>query len=105
MRRLVPALVLAALLAAAPSASARVPQGWLGVSFGPEYVGAHSKLPREFARMRRAGVQSARFAVYWSQMQPRTGSAPDFGRLDGIVAAAAKARVPLLPVVLGAPPW
>jgi hypothetical protein len=105
MRRLVPALVVVALLAAASSASAAVPRGWLGVSFGPEYVAAHGNLTSEFKRMRKAGVQSGRFAVYWSQLQPLAGRSPDFRALDRIVTAAAKARLRLLPVVLGAPRW
>jgi hypothetical protein len=124
MRRLVPALVLAALLAAAPSASAAVPRGWLGVSFGPEYVSKHARpsLGSEFARMRRSGVQSARFAAYWFKAQPYAtmadvpaesrgnyrvvdGVPTDFRFLDAVVGAAARQRVPLLPVLLGAPAW
>jgi polysaccharide biosynthesis protein PslG len=106
MRRALIPLVLLALLVPAAGAPAReVPKGWLGVSFGPEYVGAHSKLSAELKRMRRSGVESARFAVYWSELQPAAGHAPDYRRLDRIVAAAARARLPLLPVVLGAPAW
>jgi hypothetical protein len=106
VRRLLVPVVLLALLAAAPAAEARkVPKGWLGVSFGPDYVEAHSGLTGEFKRMRKSGVESARFAVYWVQMQPKQGSTPYFKGLDRIVAAAAKARLPLMPVVLGAPHW
>jgi polysaccharide biosynthesis protein PslG len=106
MRRAVIPLVLVALLVPAAGPQARqVPKGWLGVSFGPEYVGAHSKLTAELKRMHRSGVESARFAVYWSSLQPAAGQAPDYRRLDRIVAAAARARLPLLPVVLGAPAW
>jgi polysaccharide biosynthesis protein PslG len=124
MRRLVPALVLAALLAAAPGASAKVPRGWLGVSFGPEYVSKHARpsLGAEIARMRRSGVQSARFAAYWFKAQPYAtmadvppasrghfrvvnGVPTDFRFLDALVGAAAKRRMPLLPVLLGAPTW
>jgi hypothetical protein len=104
MRRLLPILVLALLVPAAP-AQAKVPYGWLGVSFGPDYVGKHSNFTAELRRMRRSGVSSARFAVYWSRMQPQGPQAPDFRTLDRIVAASAKARLPLLPVVLGAPRW
>jgi hypothetical protein len=57
MRRALIPLVLVALLVPAAGAQARqVPKGWLGVSFGPEYVGAHSKLTAELKRMRRSGV-------------------------------------------------
>src|SRR4029078_1077571 len=70
MRRLLLAVFLFALLA--PSASAAVPKHWLGVSFGPEYVARKAKpsLGAEMARMRRSGVGSARFALYWFHMQP-----------------------------------
>jgi hypothetical protein len=106
MRRLVPALALAALLALAPAASAAVPKGWLGVSFGPEYVAKYAKpsLTAELGRMQRAGVQSGRFALYWFRVQP-TATTTDFRALDRLVAASAKQRVPLMPVVLGAPMW
>jgi polysaccharide biosynthesis protein PslG len=106
LRRALVPLMLLALLAAAPAAEARkVPKGWLGVSFGPQYVGAHSTLTAELRRMRRSGVESARFAVYWGDLQRSAGHAPYYRGLDRIVAAAAKARLPLLPVVLGAPSW
>src|SRR5215216_6656529 len=122
MRRLLPVLMLVALLVLAPSASAAVPKGWLGVSFGPEYIAKRAKpgLGAELARMRRAGVGTARFAVYWFQVQPYAtmaavppdqlaayrdvGGVPtDFRFLDQLVGAAAKQRLPLMPVLLGAP--
>jgi hypothetical protein len=124
MRRLLPALIIVALLAVAPGASAAVPKNWLGVSFGPEYVARKAKpsLGAELARMRRAGVGTARFAVYWFHVQPYPtmaavppaerlnyrdiGGVPtDFRFLDGLVGAAAQRRLPLMPVVLGAPAW
>ncbi|HEX5619654.1 MAG TPA: hypothetical protein VFX51_14630 [Solirubrobacteraceae bacterium] len=124
MRRLLPALILVALLGVAPSASAAVPKHWLGVSFGPEYVARKAKpsLGAELARMRRSGVGTARFAVYWFHMQPYptmatvppeqrfayrdVGGIPtDFRFLDELVGNAAQKRLPLMPVVLGAPGW
>jgi hypothetical protein len=124
MRRLLPALILVALCACAPSASAAVPKSWLGVSFGPEYVARKAKpnLGAELARMRRSGVGSARFALYWFHMQPypnmasvppgRRSAYRDIGGvptdlrfLDQLVGTAANKRLPLMPVVLGAPRW
>jgi hypothetical protein len=124
MRRLLPALILLALLALAPSASAAVPKGWLGVSFGPEYVARKAKpnFGAELARMRRSGVGSARFALYWFHLQPYpnmaavpagrraayrdiNGVPTDFRFLDLLVGTAAKKRLSLMPVVLGAPRW
>src|SRR5215217_5584456 len=124
MRRLLPVLMLVALLVLAPSASAAVPKGWLGVSFGPEYIAKRAKpsLGAELGRMGRAGVETARFAVYWFQVQPYAtmaevppeqraayrdvGGVPtDFRFLDQLVAGAAGRRLPLMPVLLGAPAW
>jgi len=122
MRRLLLAVILFALLA--PSASAAVPKNWLGVSFGPEYVARKAKpsLGAEMARMRRSGVGSARFALYWFHMQPYPSMAAvppaqraayrdiggiptDLRFLDQLVGGAAQKRLPLMPVVLGAPGW
>ena len=106
MRRLLIPLALIALLVPAGAADARkVPRGWLGVSFGPEYVAKRSGLKAELKRMRSSGAETARFALYWSHVQPKAGVAPNFRALDKVVAASAKARLPLLPVVLGAPSW
>jgi hypothetical protein len=127
VRRLVLVLALVAvtlLPVAAASAAAPVPKGWLGVSFGPDYVAAHAehRLTAELDRMRRSGVQSARFAAYWFRVQPYAqmsdvppkqrakfqdvGGVPtNFHAADQLVAAAARARLPLLPVLLGAPKW
>jgi hypothetical protein len=124
MRRLLPALILFALLGAAPSASAAVPKHWLGASFGPEYVArkAKSKFGAELGRMRRSGVGSARFALYWFHLQPYPNMAavPPAERkayrdingiptnlrfLDRLVGIAAQKRLSLMPVVLGAPRW
>jgi hypothetical protein len=72
--------------------------------------------------MRRSGVGSARFALYWSHVQPYpsmaavppdqrrnfrdVGGIPtDFRYLDELVGTAAQKRLALLPVVLGAPTW
>jgi hypothetical protein len=104
MRRLLP-LLLVALLVPAATAQAKVPRGWLGVSFVPDYIAKHATLTAEFKRMRKAGVGSARFAVYWAQMQSQGPQTPDFRAMDRIVRASAAARLKLLPVVLAAPRW
>jgi hypothetical protein len=122
MRRVLLPLLVVALLLPATADARSVPPGWLGVSFGPEYVAAHARLSTELARMRRSGVESARFAAYWSRAQPYAtmadvpatqrahfevvdGVPTDFRFLDRLVTAAAKCRLRLLPVVLGAPRW
>jgi len=104
-RLLLPTLLLALLVGAAPAEARKVPKGWLGTSFGPDYIAKRSTLTGELRRMRKAGVETARFALYWSHVQPQAGKAPSFRALDRLVTASAKARLPLQPVVLGAPLW
>jgi hypothetical protein len=101
--RLLAALVAAALLAPSPAA-ARVPRGWLGVNLGPDFVAKHGSLDGEMARISASGAEAVRVAVYWSSLQPR-GAATDFRALDELAATAAKRRVALIPVLLGAPLW
>jgi hypothetical protein len=103
MRRLLPFLLIALLVPA--TAEAKVPRRWLGASFGPEYVNRYSNLTAELKRMRKAGVGSARFAVYWSKMQRDGPASTNFRTVDKVVSAAAKARLPLLAVVIDAPRW
>jgi nuclear transport factor 2 (NTF2) superfamily protein len=124
MRRLLLVLALAGAFVPASGASAAVPRGWLGVSFGPQYVAAHARptLASELRRMRRSGVQSARFALYWNQLQPYQsmdavpaarrhefrvveGIPTDLRFTDRLVGIAARRRLPLMPVLLGAPAW
>jgi hypothetical protein len=46
-----------------------------------------------------------RVAVYWASMQPREAAPADFRALDRLAATAAKRRLALIPVLLGAPGW
>jgi polysaccharide biosynthesis protein PslG len=62
-------------------------------------------LPREQRLMRSSGVWSVRVAVQWAQLQPRAGARPNLRSLDRFVAGAARARLDVLPVVLGTPGW
>jgi nuclear transport factor 2 (NTF2) superfamily protein len=106
IRALMAAAVAALLAPAAASAGARkVPRGWLGATLTPSIVARHGTLDREFAQMRRSGVETVRVAVYWFDIQPKRHKRPDFSSLDTLVRTAAAHRLPLLPVVLGAPRW
>jgi hypothetical protein len=105
-RRLLRALVAAALLLAlAPAAQARreVPRGWLGVTVdGPMTAG--EVRDEDWDLMAGSGVETARTAFYWSELQP----APDrleLARTDALVLAAARRGIAVLPVVLRAPDW
>jgi hypothetical protein len=122
--RALAALLVTLALAGPGAAAARaaVPRGWVGVNLTPDLVTRHGSLDRELKLMARAGVQTVRFPLYWSQAQPhrdmahvpraqrrrfRTiGGVPTtFAAVDAVVLAAARHRVPLSPVVLAAPAW
>jgi hypothetical protein len=96
-------LALLALLAApAQAAERKVPQGWLGVTVdGP----VQADTAAEWDAMVAAGVETARVAVRWNELQPVAGAPADFTALDAVVAAAASRGLELLPVVQGTPAW
>jgi hypothetical protein len=62
-------------------------------------------VPAEFGRMTAAGAERVLTEVNWAVIQPSEETAPDFARVDRIVLAAAGRRMPVLPVVVFAPPW
>jgi hypothetical protein len=105
-RAAVVALLAALVVPLTASAGTRkVPRGWLGVTFTPSIAARHSTYDREFALMKRSGVESVRVAVYWFHVQPKRHGRLDFSTLDQLVATAARHGLPLAPVVLGAPGW
>lgn len=118
------ALTLCALSAAAAPAKIKrqVPRGFLGVMSDGPLDDPAANLDGEFQVMATSGVESVRAGFYWDLAQPyaRTADVPadqrasfrevdglptDFSRSDRIVLAAARQRVPLLPVVIRAPLW
>ena len=99
---------LAALLLAAPAASARaVPQGFFGVMYdnGIERSADHLQ-DSQWDLMASSGVETVRTVFDWADAQPGgRGSAFNFARTDGFVRRAALRNVDLLPVVFYAPRW
>jgi hypothetical protein len=119
--------MLAALVAAGcggddnDEATPSRPEPLLGVNIGdlnsrPELLGS------EMRAMARTGVTTARAPFYWNQAQPVrslkdvpsgfrrvfrpvSGRPTTFVHTDRIVGAAARARIALLPTVLGTPSW
>ena len=119
-------LVLLALAAIPSAASARVSQGFAGVTLeGPLYpdTDAHLSLTHEMDRMVASGVESVRATFNWSSAQPYAswsdvpaskmgqfvagpGNVPtDFTITDQLVTLAAQHRLSVLPVVVYAPFW
>lgn len=96
---------MAVLLSAAAPAFAKTPSSFFGVMADGPLLAPPVDLHRETRLMRGAGVGSIRVAFYWREMQPAQGEPIDFARSDRIVAAAARAGVSALPVLLRAPSW
>ena len=102
------AILLLLALGAAPAGAAKrphVPPGWLGmIADGPLSDGAVN-MQNEFRRMAGSRVGTVRFAIYWNAAQPDGPAATSFADSDRYVAAAARNRLAILPVVLRAPAW
>ena len=100
------ALLLALVAFGLPAtASARVPQGFVGVDAGGPLFNSDVSLSRQMDTMVASGVQSVRVVFNWSAAQPSPGGPIDFAATDAIVAAAAAHGMTVLPTVLYAPGW
>src|SRR5215217_7779071 len=106
-RSILLALMALPLLVPAPAEAAerRVPQGWLGVVADGPMTPVSASRDAEWDLMAANGVESVRAAFYWPSAQPAVGSPPDLSRFDALVLAAAKRRIPVLPIVTGTPRW
>jgi hypothetical protein len=97
---------VAVLLSTAGVASAkRLPYGFSGVVYsGPGYAPPYPGIDADFARMRRAGVESVRLDVEWRLVEPSRGQLR-FDLIDPMVRASARHRMDLLPMVWTTPQW
>ena len=106
MKRLAVVLAaLGALLVAAPADARSVPRGWLGVQADGPLTEEPATFAGEWDLMASSGVENVRLAFSWREMQPVAGGPISFAATDGIVAAAAARRLPVLPVVHRTPNW
>lgn len=99
-------LALAAgIVSLAPASASAAPRGLYGVVYSPPGLALpYATVARDFALMRKAGVQSARADFPWFVIEPARG-VYRFDLLDPIVAQAAANRIQLLPVVNATPKW
>ena len=106
-RPLLLALIAVFLLPVAPASAAerRVPSGWLGVVADGPLTAAGADVDGEWDLMTASGVESVRTAFYWPAVQPQESVPPDLSRFDALVLAAARRRLPVLPIVTGTPGW
>jgi Beta-galactosidase len=103
-------LLLLGLVAAAPASAARsrLPKGFFGMNLDPRISQPHgasdAALGRQFALMRRSGVQSLRTSFQWGVANPSPGRYV-WTRIDRVVTAAARHHVKLLAIVDTTPRW
>lgn len=82
-----------------------MPQNFFGTVFdGRALVAPFESQDAHFARMAASGVESARITFPWTGLEPRRNKFT-FDRTDLTVAAAAKRRVDVVPVILYTPYW
>jgi hypothetical protein len=102
------AVAASVLLSAVPAGAAprQVPRGFHGVTWDREIAEASDGVrDAHGGLMARSGVESVRTVFSWAQAQPAGPGATDFSHTDRLVAAAAKRRIELLPIVMYAPGW
>jgi ABC-type glycerol-3-phosphate transport system substrate-binding protein len=80
------------------------PQPLLGVTTGA-VLDEGAPLAAEVRAMAASGVTSLRAPFYWHHAQPEQDGALSFDATDRLVAATARARIELLPIVVGTPAW
>jgi hypothetical protein len=79
------------------------PTALLGVTSGA-VLDKEAPLDEEVRTMEASGVTALRAPFYWHHLQP-TDQPPSFAETDPLVAAAARAHIELLPIVVRAPAW
>jgi Beta-galactosidase len=96
---LVAAIAVAAAPAATSGAPNRVPKGFFGVA--PQTV----LTPQDAAYMKAGGIESVRWPMVWSGLQPTAKGGYDWTSFDQTVAVAARAGLQVLPSVGSTPRW
>ncbi|HEY6729927.1 MAG TPA: hypothetical protein VI039_02765 [Solirubrobacterales bacterium] len=92
-------LLLFTVLLLVPAAVQAAPRGFFGIV--PQTpIGAE-----DLARMRAGGIETMRVPVSWGATQGSPRSDYDWGGLDATVAAAARNRITILPVLGTSPHW
>ena len=122
-RLLLSVLLTIAVLGSVPAAaSARVPQGFVGMMADGPLLSRQVNLPRQLDSMVASGVESLRVVFNWAAAEPYAswsdvpaaqrhrftdvGNMPiDFSAMDGIVGPAAQRGLSIMPVILFAPQW
>lgn len=93
------ALAAVALLGAAAGAQARLPRDFFGIAPQTPIDEA------DVSRMRHGGLDVARVAVGWPEVQPSPRSRYDWSGLDRVMTATARGHLDVLPFLYASPHW
>jgi hypothetical protein len=105
LSRVVLAALCAALALAAPAQARSVPRGWLGVQADGPLTEPGNPFRSEWKLMAASGAETVRTSFNWARAQPSSSGPIDFAAIDAVVLAAARQRLPVLPVVQSTPGW
>jgi hypothetical protein len=100
------ALLVCAVASPAEAAKRKVPFGFFGTVFSATQGDNMNdlQLDVQMANMAKAGVEQVRYTVPWQTAEPKKGRY-ELGSFDRIVAAAARHRLEVLPIVVLTPRW
>lgn len=96
-RPFLPLLLFLALLV--PASAQAVPRGFFGIVPQTGIGG------EDLARMRAGGVETIRMPLSWAGVEPSPRGGYNWSGFDATVAAAAKERIEVLPILSIAPHW
>jgi polysaccharide biosynthesis protein PslG len=94
---------LAALALAAGGAEAKVPRTFFGAE--GDTTAVEPTPQSDFNRMRSARLGTLRINFSWGAVEPTPGAPRNWSYYDTMVERAARARVGILAVLAGSPPW
>lgn len=94
--------LLGAALVAAPTAGARLPGGFVGISSEDVVGGSDFYRAQQLSRQHAVGVRLIRMNFQWSSIETRKGHY-SFGFYDHMVAAAANRGIRIMPVLYDPP--
>lgn len=99
LRACTAAVAVMAVLGTFASAAQALPAGFWGV------VPQSNLSAEQFQRLSRGGVESIRFPIGWSAVQPAKNGEFDWSGFDNQVEEAAQAGIKVVPFLSGAPEW
>jgi hypothetical protein len=91
--------VVSLMVGAGGATAAKVPDGFFGIT------SVQTPTQAEFNRLKAGGIDAYRLGFGWQPIQPQENGPYFFSQFDAIVERAANARLQVLPLFYGSPPY